>query len=91
MWHVHVQHEFVCVIDVRVCVRVCLSVCVHVRMHVCVCPPSDLMYGSVYDCWSCCCLQDFGMAEEFASKALELKPKSYEAYYARARAKRSSR
>ena len=38
-----------------------------------------------------CCLQDFGMAEEFASKALELKPKSYEAYYARARAKRSSR
>ena len=35
--------------------------------------------------------QDFGMAEEFATKALELKPKSYEAYYARARAKRSSR
>ncbi|XP_043930688.1 protein TANC1 isoform X2 [Protopterus annectens] len=34
---------------------------------------------------------DFGMAEEFASKALELKSKSYEAYYARARAKRSSR
>ncbi|KAJ8253342.1 hypothetical protein GJAV_G00211870 [Gymnothorax javanicus] len=34
---------------------------------------------------------DFGMAEEFATKALELKPKSYEAYYARARAKRSSR
>uniref|UniRef100_UPI003AABC292 protein TANC1 isoform X2 n=1 Tax=Centroberyx gerrardi TaxID=166262 RepID=UPI003AABC292 len=33
---------------------------------------------------------DFGMAEEFATKALELKPKSYEAYYARARAKRSS-
>lgn len=31
------------------------------------------------------------MAEEFASKALELKPKSYEAFYARARAKRSSR
>lgn len=31
------------------------------------------------------------MAEEFATKALELKPKSYEAYYARARAKRSSR
>ncbi|KAI1898267.1 hypothetical protein AGOR_G00070570 [Albula goreensis] len=30
---------------------------------------------------------DFGMAEEFATKALELKPKSYEAYYARARAK----
>lgn len=36
-------------------------------------------------------LQDFGMAEEFATKALELKPKAYEAYYARARAKRSSR
>lgn len=36
-------------------------------------------------------VQDFGMAEEFATKALELKPKSYEAYYARARAKRSSR
>ncbi|KAK6328230.1 hypothetical protein J4Q44_G00002080 [Coregonus suidteri] len=36
-------------------------------------------------------LNDFGMAEEFATKALELKPKSYEAYYARARAKRSSR
>lgn len=34
---------------------------------------------------------DFGLAEEFASKALELKPKSYEAFYARARAKRSSR
>uniref|UniRef100_A0A8C5I0J7 Tetratricopeptide repeat, ankyrin repeat and coiled-coil containing 1b n=1 Tax=Gouania willdenowi TaxID=441366 RepID=A0A8C5I0J7_GOUWI len=34
---------------------------------------------------------DFGMAEEFATKALEIKPKSYEAYYARARAKRSSR
>ncbi|XP_031714441.1 protein TANC1 isoform X5 [Anarrhichthys ocellatus] len=34
---------------------------------------------------------DFGMAEEFATKALELKHKSYEAYYARARAKRSSR
>uniref|UniRef100_A0A672SHU2 Tetratricopeptide repeat, ankyrin repeat and coiled-coil containing 2 n=1 Tax=Sinocyclocheilus grahami TaxID=75366 RepID=A0A672SHU2_SINGR len=67
------------------------SVCVHVCMHMCVCLPSDLMYSSVYDCWSCCCLQDFGMAEEFASKALELKPKSYEAYYARARAKRSSR
>ncbi|XP_016120174.1 protein TANC1-like [Sinocyclocheilus grahami] len=31
------------------------------------------------------------MAEEFATKALELKPKSYEAFYARARAKRSSR
>lgn len=38
-----------------------------------------------------CILQDFGMAEEFATKALELKPKAYEAYYARARAKRSSR
>ncbi|XP_059407639.1 protein TANC2-like [Carassius carassius] len=36
-------------------------------------------------------MNDFGMAEEFASKALELKPKAYEAYYARARAKRSSR
>ncbi|XP_070083189.1 protein TANC2 isoform X12 [Equus caballus] len=35
-------------------------------------------------------MNDFGMAEEFATKALELKPKSYEAYYARARAKRSS-
>lgn len=35
--------------------------------------------------------QDFGIAEDFATKALELKPKSYEAYYARARAKRSSR
>lgn len=31
------------------------------------------------------------MAEEFASKALEMKPKSYEAFYARARAKRNSR
>lgn len=36
-------------------------------------------------------IQDFGIAEEFATKALELKPRSYEAYYARARAKRSSR
>ncbi|XP_077129008.1 protein TANC1 isoform X2 [Ranitomeya variabilis] len=36
-------------------------------------------------------MNDFGMAEEFASKALELKPKCYEAYYARARAKRNSR
>ncbi|XP_044058936.1 protein TANC1-like isoform X2 [Siniperca chuatsi] len=34
---------------------------------------------------------DFGIAEDFATKALELKPRSYEAYYARARAKRSSR
>ncbi|XP_054987270.1 protein TANC2 isoform X4 [Sorex araneus] len=36
-------------------------------------------------------MNDFGMAEEFATKALELKPRSYEAHYARARAKRSSR
>lgn len=36
-------------------------------------------------------MNDFGMAEEFASKALELKPKCYEAYYASARAKRNSR
>ncbi|CAB1341864.1 unnamed protein product [Coregonus sp. 'balchen'] len=36
-------------------------------------------------------MNDFGMAEEFATKALELKSKSYEAFYARARAKRSSR
>ncbi|KAM8836651.1 protein TANC2 isoform 2-T2 [Spinachia spinachia] len=36
-------------------------------------------------------MNDFGMAEEFATKAIELKPISYEAYYARARAKRSSR
>ncbi|KAJ8254414.1 hypothetical protein COCON_G00210260 [Conger conger] len=35
-------------------------------------------------------MNDFGMAEEFATKALELKPKSYEAFYTRARAKRSS-
>ncbi|XP_018408666.1 PREDICTED: protein TANC1 [Nanorana parkeri] len=34
---------------------------------------------------------DFGMAEELATKALELKPKCFEAYYARARAKRNSR
>uniref|UniRef100_A0A8C8GJD3 Tetratricopeptide repeat, ankyrin repeat and coiled-coil containing 1a n=1 Tax=Oncorhynchus tshawytscha TaxID=74940 RepID=A0A8C8GJD3_ONCTS len=34
---------------------------------------------------------DFGIAEEFATKALELKPRSYEAFYTRARAKRSSR
>lgn len=39
----------------------------------------------------CLKTQDFGIAEEFATKALELKPRSYEAYYARARAKRSSR
>uniref|UniRef100_A0A672SI95 Tetratricopeptide repeat, ankyrin repeat and coiled-coil containing 2 n=1 Tax=Sinocyclocheilus grahami TaxID=75366 RepID=A0A672SI95_SINGR len=56
-----------------------------------ICGKMSFTHNSVYDCWSCCCLQDFGMAEEFASKALELKPKSYEAYYARARAKRSSR
>ncbi|XP_060058512.1 protein TANC2 isoform X2 [Erinaceus europaeus] len=36
-------------------------------------------------------MNDFGMAEESATEALELKPRSYEAYYARARAKRSSR
>lgn len=41
---------------------------------------------SALDFW-----QDFGMAEEFATKALDLKPTSYEAYYARARAKRNSR
>ncbi|GLD61193.1 protein TANC2-like isoform X3 [Lates japonicus] len=36
-------------------------------------------------------MNDFGLAEEFATKALELKAKSYEAFYARARAKRSRR
>ncbi|CAM9631042.1 unnamed protein product [Lampetra planeri] len=36
-------------------------------------------------------MNDFGIAEEFATKALELKPDSFEAFYARARAKRSSR
>uniref|UniRef100_A0A1A7WK83 Tetratricopeptide repeat, ankyrin repeat and coiled-coil containing 2 n=2 Tax=Iconisemion striatum TaxID=60296 RepID=A0A1A7WK83_9TELE len=36
-------------------------------------------------------LDDFSLAEEFATKALELKAKSYEAFYARARAKRSRR
>ncbi|KAM4598748.1 protein TANC2 [Polymixia lowei] len=36
-------------------------------------------------------MNDFGLAEEFATKALELKAKSYEAFYTRARAKRSSR
>ncbi|KAM6905658.1 protein TANC2 [Xenentodon cancila] len=36
-------------------------------------------------------MNDFILAEEFASKALELKAKSYEAFYARARAKRSRR
>ncbi|XP_005468648.1 protein TANC2 isoform X1 [Oreochromis niloticus] len=36
-------------------------------------------------------MNDFSLAEEFATKALELKAKSYEAFYARARAKRSRR
>ncbi|XP_056264059.1 protein TANC2-like isoform X2 [Pseudoliparis swirei] len=36
-------------------------------------------------------MNDFGLAEEFATKALELKVKSYEAFYARARAKRGRR
>ncbi|KAK2832830.1 hypothetical protein Q5P01_016719 [Channa striata] len=36
-------------------------------------------------------MNDFCLAEEFATKALELKAKSYEAFYARARAKRSRR
>lgn len=36
-------------------------------------------------------LQDFDLAEQFATKALEFKAKSYEAFYARARAKRSQR
>ncbi|XP_029293141.1 protein TANC2 isoform X2 [Cottoperca gobio] len=36
-------------------------------------------------------MNDFGLAEEFATKALELKAKSYEAFYARARAKRERR
>ncbi|TDH03510.1 hypothetical protein EPR50_G00163540 [Perca flavescens] len=36
-------------------------------------------------------MNDFGLAEEFATKALELKAKSYEAFYARARAKRGRR
>ncbi|KAK5856845.1 hypothetical protein PBY51_008412 [Eleginops maclovinus] len=36
-------------------------------------------------------LSDFGLAEEFATRALELKVKSYEAFYARARAKRGRR
>uniref|UniRef100_A0A671WVL6 Tetratricopeptide repeat, ankyrin repeat and coiled-coil containing 2 n=1 Tax=Sparus aurata TaxID=8175 RepID=A0A671WVL6_SPAAU len=36
-------------------------------------------------------MHDFGLAEEFATKALGLKAKSYEAFYARARAKRSRR
>ncbi|XP_034750394.1 protein TANC2 [Etheostoma cragini] len=36
-------------------------------------------------------MNDFGVAEEFATKALELKAKSYEGFYARARAKRGRR
>ncbi|XP_028267382.1 protein TANC2-like isoform X2 [Parambassis ranga] len=36
-------------------------------------------------------MNDFSLAEELATKALELKAKSYEAFYARARAKRSRR
>uniref|UniRef100_H3D917 Tetratricopeptide repeat, ankyrin repeat and coiled-coil containing 2a n=1 Tax=Tetraodon nigroviridis TaxID=99883 RepID=H3D917_TETNG len=36
-------------------------------------------------------MNDFEVAEQFATKALELKAKSYEAFYARARAKRSRR
>ncbi|KAI3359383.1 hypothetical protein L3Q82_002886 [Scortum barcoo] len=36
-------------------------------------------------------INDFGLAEDFATKALELKAKSYEAFYARARAKRGRR
>lgn len=36
-------------------------------------------------------LNDFSLAEEFATRALELKAKSYEAFYARARAKRNRR
>ncbi|XP_047428283.1 protein TANC2-like isoform X2 [Mugil cephalus] len=36
-------------------------------------------------------MNDFSLAEEFATKALELKSKSYEAFYARARAKRGLR
>ncbi|XP_060882732.1 protein TANC2 [Labrus mixtus] len=36
-------------------------------------------------------MNDFALAEEFATKALELKSKSYEAFYARARAKRGRR
>ncbi|KAA8584762.1 hypothetical protein FQN60_003456, partial [Etheostoma spectabile] len=36
-------------------------------------------------------LIDFAVAEEFATKALELKAKSYEGFYARARAKRGRR
>ncbi|XP_075879844.1 protein TANC2-like isoform X2 [Nelusetta ayraudi] len=36
-------------------------------------------------------MNDFDLAEQFATKALEFKAKSYEAFYARARAKRSQR
>ncbi|XP_011601876.2 protein TANC2-like isoform X2 [Takifugu rubripes] len=36
-------------------------------------------------------MNDFEVAEQFATKALELKAKSYEAFYARARAKRGRR
>ncbi|KAM9843345.1 protein TANC2-like [Aulostomus maculatus] len=36
-------------------------------------------------------MNDFGLAVEFATRALEVKAKSYEAFYARARAKRSRR
>ncbi|KAK1878333.1 Protein TANC2 [Dissostichus eleginoides] len=36
-------------------------------------------------------MNDFGLAEEFSTRALELKAKSYEAFYARARAKRGRR
>ncbi|AWP18389.1 putative protein TANC2 [Scophthalmus maximus] len=36
-------------------------------------------------------MNDFGLAEDFATKALEQKAKSYEAFYARARAKRGRR
>ncbi|XP_054880457.1 protein TANC2-like isoform X2 [Poeciliopsis prolifica] len=36
-------------------------------------------------------MNDFNAAEEFATKALELKSNSYEAFYARARAKRNRR
>ncbi|XP_031732098.1 protein TANC2 isoform X3 [Anarrhichthys ocellatus] len=36
-------------------------------------------------------MNDFGLAEDFATRALELKAKSYEAFYARARAKRGHR
>ncbi|XP_051905987.1 protein TANC2-like isoform X2 [Hippocampus zosterae] len=36
-------------------------------------------------------MNDFGLAEELATRALELKDQSYEAFYARARAKRGRR